>query len=145
MTVPSAAIVAAIRAPALSLRQQIGDVVVLADLAGIRRGIFAVKHTDQAEVVHAILDRVQCLEEPFQSITRDAHRGRDLFAGRRPGGLFNRIHHRRGNFGGNGAVALRRISGCCRINRIVAGFGFAGLGFAGRRFGARSCLGAVVL
>ena len=112
-----------IGAPLTAARGHVRDVVVLRHLARIRWRVLSLEHPNQPDVVHAILDGVERLEQPRQAIFLDAQ----LLLHLSPRGIVGRLHlridlgHRRGRLlGGSGVLGwrIRRGRGF-RVRRAV--------------------------
>jgi hypothetical protein len=81
---------------------------VLAHLARVGRRVLALEHADETDVVHAILDGVERLEEPRQAIALDRHAFLYLHAGGGIGGASGLVDHRRRGRGRRIGRSFRR-------------------------------------
>jgi len=94
-TAASTAVVATaaaiVEAALLRVRRQVGHVMVLADLARVRGRVLTLHDPDEANVVDAILDRVERLEQAREPLFLDPELLFDLGARGRIGRLDRRI------------------------------------------------------
>ncbi len=89
---------------------------MLANLAGVRRRVVALKNANQTYVVDAILDRFERLEEASEPISLDSQLLLYLRSGRRVGGLNGGVHDgRRGLDGGISLSLASTLSLGCNV------------------------------
>jgi hypothetical protein len=109
------AAITAVIATALPLGHQVRDIVVVPDLARVGRRIVALQDPNQPNVIDAVLDRVESLEQARQPIAHNSQRRSDFLTRCRVGRLLDRIDKHRLPI--RACLAWRAFGGCRSFRR----------------------------